>query len=47
MLTNDEGFEYPEMSDIGGWHVNMRGELPEALAPYKTIVKGTPYRIWD
>jgi len=47
MLTGEEGFEYPEMADIGGWHVNMRGELPEALVPYKTIVKGTPYRIWD
>lgn len=47
ILTNTEGFEYPEIVDIGGWHVNMRGELPEALVPYKTIVKGTPYRIWD
>lgn len=47
MLTSEEGFEYPEMADIGGWHVNMRGELPEALVPYKTIVKGTPIRIWD
>jgi hypothetical protein len=47
MLTNEKGFEYPEMADIGGWHVNMRGQLPEALVPYKTIVKGTPYRIWD
>jgi hypothetical protein len=47
MLTREGGFEYAEMVDIGGWHVNMRGELPEALVPYKTIVKGTPYRIWD
>jgi hypothetical protein len=47
MLTGEDGFEYPEMADIGGWHVNMRGELPETLVPYKTIVKGTPYRIWD
>jgi len=37
----------PEMTDIGGWHVNMRGELPEAIAPYKITVTGTPYRIWD
>jgi hypothetical protein len=47
MLTNQEGAEYPEMIDIGGWHVNMRGELPEALMPYKITVTGTPYRIWD
>jgi hypothetical protein len=47
MLTAEEGFEYPEMADIGGWHVNMRGELPETLKPYKITVTGTPYRIWD
>lgn len=37
----------PEMVDVGGWHVNMRGELPDAIAPYKIVVTGTPYRIWD
>ena len=47
MLTDEEGMEYPEMADVGGWHVNMRGELPEAIAPYKITVTGTPYRIWD
>jgi hypothetical protein len=47
MLTNEEGFEYPAMADVGGWHVNMRGELPEAIKPYKITVSGTPYRIWD
>jgi hypothetical protein len=47
MLTNGEGVEYPEMADVGGWHVNMRGDLPEALKPYKITVSGTPYRIWD
>jgi hypothetical protein len=47
MLTNEEGIEYPEMADVGGWHVNMRGELPDAIAPYKITVTGTPYRIWD
>lgn len=47
MLIDEEGVEYPEMADIGGWHVNMRGELPEAIAPYKITVSGTPYRIWD
>jgi hypothetical protein len=47
MLTDEQGNQHPEMVDIGGWHVNMRGELPEALTPYKTIVKSTPHRIWD
>jgi hypothetical protein len=37
----------PEMADIGGWHVNMRGELPESIAPYKITLSGIPYRIWD
>ena len=46
-LTDEEGVEYPEMADIGGWHVNIRGELPDAIAPYKITVSGTPYRIWD
>lgn len=47
MLTDEDGFEYPEMADVGGWHVNMRGEVPEAIAPYKITVSGIPYRIWD
>jgi hypothetical protein len=47
MLTNEDGFVYPEMVDVGGWHVNMRGELPASIAPYKITVSGTPYRIWD
>lgn len=47
MLTYEDGSEYPEMADVGGWHVNMRGELPESIAPYKITVTGTPYRIWD
>jgi hypothetical protein len=33
--------------DVGGWHINMRGELPELLSQYKITVSGTPYRIWD
>ena len=46
-LTDEYGMAYQEMTDIGGWHVNMRGELPETLKPYKITVIGTPYRIWD
>ena len=47
MLTDKEGNEYPDMADVGGWHVNMRGDLPEIIKPYKIRVTGTPYRIWD
>jgi hypothetical protein len=47
ILTHDDGVEYPEMNDVGGWHVNFRGELPETLRQYKITVSGTPYRIWD
>lgn len=47
MLTDGEGVKYPEMADIGGWYVNMRGELPEAIKPFRITVTGTPYRIWD
>lgn len=46
-LTDKGGFEYLELADVGGWHVNMRGELPETIAPYKIVVSGIPYRIWD
>jgi len=46
MLTDDEGFEYPEMAPIEGWHINMRGDLPDELQQYVVVVN-TPYRIWD
>lgn len=47
MLTDDEGFEYLEMANVGGWHVNMRGEVAASIKPYVITVSGTPYRIWD
>lgn len=46
MLTDDEGFEYPEMAPIPGWHVNMRGDVPVAIQPFVVQVN-SPYRIWD
>jgi hypothetical protein len=33
--------------DVGGWHVNMRGKLPDTIKLYRVIVTGTPHRIWD
>ena len=46
-LVNKEGFEYDEMVDVGGWHVNFRGKLPDTIKQYKITVSGIPYRIWD
>ena len=45
MLTDAEGFEYPEMLPIDGFHANLIAEegiegLPEIVAP------NTPYRVW-
>lgn len=45
-LTVD-GFEIDEMVDVGGWHVNMRGQLPAEIKPYQITVTGTLHRIWD
>lgn len=47
MLTDKDGMDYPEMIDVGGWHVNMRGEVPPSIKSYVITVSGTPYRIWD
>jgi hypothetical protein len=44
MLTDEEGFEYPEMAAIDGYHANLIAEagldLPTIEAP------ATPYRVW-
>jgi hypothetical protein len=46
-LQSQDGIEYDEMVDVGGWHVNLRGQLPDAIKPYKITVTGIPHRIWD
>ena len=46
MLQGADG-EYPEMAALPGWHVNTRGEAPEALMPYSVNPEpSTPYRTW-
>ena len=45
LMVND--FEIDEMVDVGGWHVNLRGQLPDAIKPYRITVLGIPHRIWD
>lgn len=46
-LVDEGGFEFAEMADVGGWHVNMRGVLPDTIGQYKITVAGIPHRIWD
>ena len=46
-ISYKEGFQSDEMVDIGGWHVNLRGELPDTIKQYQVTVTGNPYRIWD
>jgi hypothetical protein len=46
-LLSEDGLEMDEMADVGGWHVNMRGKLPDTIKPYQVTVTGNPYRIWD
>jgi hypothetical protein len=44
MLTDDEGFEYPEQAPIDGWHVNTLEEMPE-WAEYE-VFPTVPYRVF-
>jgi hypothetical protein len=46
-IKSEDGYEFDEMVDVGGWHVNLRGKLPDTIKPYQVTVTGTPYRIWD
>ena len=52
MLTDDEGFEYPEMAALDGWHVNIRlsssvcrGAV-EALDIAHGVTPVAPKRVW-
>lgn len=44
MLLGEDG-EYPAMAPLDGWHVNLRGELPDELAPY-VVTPAQPVRVW-
>ena len=52
MLTDDEGNEYPEMSAMTGWHVNIRlvgdakREDVEALDTSHGVTPDAPKRVW-
>ena len=51
-LTNDEGMEYPEMTTLDGWHVNIRltGDVlrdeTEALDVSHGVTPSAPKRVW-
>jgi hypothetical protein len=52
MLNDAEGFEYPEMAPIPGWHVNLRirGDYmrteAEAIDAVSGVEPATPHRTW-
>jgi len=52
MLTDDEGFEYPEMAPVDGWHINLRirGDYmrteAEAIDAAWGVSPVTPHRTW-
>ena len=49
-LTDVIGLIYKPVeatTDVGGWHVNFRGQLPAEIEQYKITVTGIPHRIWD
>ena len=52
MLTDDEGFEYPEMAPVDGWHINLRirGDYmrteAEAIDAVSGVEPSTPHRTW-
>ena len=48
MVTDEDGFEYPEMAAIDGYHINIRGELtPEQLAILPIINRPkSPWRVF-
>lgn len=52
VLTDAEGFEYPEMAPLDGWHINIRliGDAHradvEALDALYGVTPNSPSRVW-
>lgn len=45
MLTDDEGFEYPEMQAVDGYHADLyAGSLPAELGPSRTDPRTPQFR---
>lgn len=36
----------PIFDTVPGFHVNLRGELPEAFEPFVIDAPATPFRVW-
>lgn len=49
-VKSEEGFEFPELAPIPGFHANLRGELSpaqlELLADYLIDKPANPARVW-
>ena len=51
-LTNDEGMEYPDMTTLDGWHVNIRlssdtmRDVAEALDAAHGVTPDAPKCVW-
>ena len=51
-LTNDDGMEYPEMTTLDGWHVNIRlssdamRDAVEGLDVSHGVTPDAPMRVW-
>lgn len=51
-LTDAEGFEYPEVAPVAGWHINIRlmGDVrradAEALDAAYGVTPNSPSRVW-
>lgn len=52
MLTDDEGNDYPEMTPVDGWHINIRlvgdamRDTVEALDTSHGVTPNSPSRVW-
>jgi len=48
MLTTPEGFPYPELVPVDGFHANIRGGLTELQQAQLPLIEApaTPHRVW-
>jgi hypothetical protein len=42
----DDDPPQPIFGSVPGFHVNVRGELPEAFEPFVIDAPATPFRVW-
>ena len=44
--TTEDGFEYPDMAPIDGWHVNIRHSVEAPELDAYAVVPRNPVRVW-